>query len=52
LIFGNEVNGISENLLDMADKVVQIPMNGEKKSLNVEVSFAIVVYEIIRKWRV
>jgi len=50
LIFGNEVNGVSEELLALADKQVKIPMNGQKKSLNVEVSFAVVVYEIIRKW--
>ncbi|MBD3280772.1 TrmH family RNA methyltransferase [Candidatus Dojkabacteria bacterium] len=51
LIFGNEVTGVSDDLLQVADKIVQIPMHGEKKSLNVEVSFAVVVYEIIRKWQ-
>ncbi|MBN1331628.1 RNA methyltransferase [Candidatus Dojkabacteria bacterium] len=51
LIFGNEIGGVSKELLKLSDKQVKIPMYGQKESLNVEVSFAVVVYEIIRKWQ-
>ena len=44
LIFGNEVDGISEIILKKADKILEIPMSGKKESLNVSVSFGIVVF--------
>jgi len=48
LILGNEVSGLSENILKRCDDVIQLPMSGVKKSLNVSVAFGIVVYEIIK----
>lgn len=50
LVFGNEVNGVTPETLEKCTDVVQIPMFGQKKSLNVEVSFGILVYEIIRQY--
>ncbi len=50
LILGNEIHGIESKTLNLCDKIVKIPMFGSKKSLNVEVSYAIVVYEIIRQY--
>jgi 23S rRNA (guanosine2251-2'-O)-methyltransferase len=50
IIFGNEINGISPEILDKCDAVVQIPMFGKKESLNVEVSCAVIIYEVIRQW--
>jgi len=44
LIVGNEVNGVSKNLLKRADKVVHIPMHGKKESLNVSVAFGVAGY--------
>src|SRR3989344_99941 len=35
IVFGNEVNGISKNILKKADKILEIPMAGKKESLNV-----------------
>ena len=49
--FGNEVEGLSPELLEMADAHVRIPMLGEKKSLNVATAGGIVMYELLRKWR-
>lgn len=47
LIFGNETYGILPETLKLADKIVEIPMFGVNKSLNVIVSAAIVGYQII-----
>lgn len=47
LIIGNEVKGISKNILKKCDKIIEIPMKGEKESLNVSVSFGVAGYHII-----
>lgn len=46
LVVGNEVEGVDKNILDECDTVVQIPMGGEKESLNVSVAFGVAGYEI------
>jgi 23S rRNA (guanosine2251-2'-O)-methyltransferase len=52
LAFGNEVDGLDPQLLDMADTKVRIPMLGKKSSLNVATAGGIVLYELLRKYRV
>lgn len=48
-IVGNEVDGISKNILELVDVMVEIPMNGKvKESLNVSVSFGIGLYSLIK----
>lgn len=42
LIFGNEINGVSENILPMADLALEIPQSGTKHSLNISVCMGIV----------
>lgn len=49
LIVGNEVEGVSHDLLKRADQVVHIPMYGQKESLNVAVAYGIAVYKITTK---
>jgi len=44
-IFGNEVDGVSKELLTQVDKVVEIPMLGTKESLNVSVAAGIVLFK-------
>ena len=44
LIFGNETYGVTEETLKLADQIVEIPMYGVNKSLNVIVSAAIISY--------
>lgn len=44
LILGEEVRGLSLELLNMVDAVVEIPMVGKKESLNVAVAFGIAAY--------
>lgn len=41
LIIGNEVEGVKKSLLARSDKYIQIPMHGQKESLNVSVAFGI-----------
>jgi len=44
LIIGNEVTGIDPEILGICNQIFWIPMNGEKRSLNVTVAFGIAVY--------
>ncbi len=46
LIVGNEIEGIPSELLELADKKLEIPMRGMKESLNVSVAFGIAVYSL------
>lgn len=46
LILGEEVKGISQGLINLCDKVVEIPMSGKKESLNVSVAFGVAAYHI------
>jgi len=48
LIIGNEVKGISKNILSKTDKIIYLPMYGKKESLNVSVAFGAAGYEIIK----
>jgi 23S rRNA (guanosine2251-2'-O)-methyltransferase len=49
--FGHEVDGLRPELLALADTHVRIPMLGQKKSLNVATAGGVVLYELLRKWR-
>ena len=46
-IFGNEVTGVPEKVLSACDQIAEIPMKGEKESLNVAVSFGVALFRII-----
>jgi 23S rRNA (guanosine2251-2'-O)-methyltransferase len=43
-IFGNEIDGVSQELLDASDTCIEIPMAGKKESLNVGVSVGIILF--------
>jgi len=49
LVFGNETSGITAETLKLVDQIVEIPMWGINKSLNVIVSAAIVSYWLMRQ---
>lgn len=51
LIFGNEVHGVGQELLNRCDFYVEIPQVGTKHSLNVAVSAGIVLWEFFSKLR-
>ena len=43
-VFGEETKGLSKEILDMCDEILEIPMQGEKESLNVSVSAGIILF--------
>jgi tRNA (guanosine-2'-O-)-methyltransferase len=49
LVFGSEAEGISDQALAFADKIIRIPMLGMVQSLNLSVSVAIILYEALRQ---
>lgn len=46
LIVGNEVSGISPKILSRCDKIMELPMSGDKESLNVSVATGIALYKL------
>lgn len=51
LIIGNEITGVSKDLVAQCDMGLEIPMFGTKQSLNVAVAYGIAVFELSRIWR-
>jgi len=49
LVFGNEVKGVSQDVVDMSDSVLEIPQFGTKHSLNISVSAGAVLWECCKK---
>lgn len=48
LVFGNEVDGVQQAVVDACDFSLEIPQQGTKHSLNVSVSIGIVLWELVR----
>ena len=48
LIFGNEVKGVQQEVVDMSDNVIEIPQFGTKHSLNISVSLGVVLWEFCK----
>lgn len=48
VVIGNEANGVSKEVLELADKKVKIPMLGKTESLNAGVAAGIMIYEYVR----
>lgn len=46
-LVGNEVGGITRKLLNLADIVAEIPMKGDKESLNVSIAFGIALFRML-----
>jgi 23S rRNA (guanosine2251-2'-O)-methyltransferase len=51
LIVGNEVTGVDPGLLELCERIVYIPMQGKKRSLNVEVAFGVAVSALGNAYR-
>ena len=49
IVFGNEVMGVEQSVVDMCDGAIEIPQVGTKHSLNVSVSGGVVLWEIFRQ---
>jgi len=50
-IFGHEVKGVQQEIVDLSDSCVEIPQYGTKHSLNISVSAGVVLWEMFRKVR-
>ena len=48
-ILGNEIEGVDQNIIDMADQCIEIPQFGTKHSLNVAVTAGIVLWDVFAK---
>lgn len=51
LVFGNEVRGVSQKLVDQCEAAIEIPQFGTKHSFNVAVSVGVVLWELFCKLR-
>ena len=51
LVFGNEVKGVSQSVLNDCDDFIEIPQDGTKHSLNISVSVGVVLWELSKRFR-
>ncbi len=51
VVFGNEVEGVSQEVVTLSDTVIEIPQYGTKHSLNIAVSTGIVIWDLVCKLR-
>ncbi|PSO46704.1 MAG: RNA methyltransferase [Parcubacteria group bacterium SW_4_46_8] len=49
LVFGNEVDGLPQDVIEASDQTIKIPMRGTKSSLNVAVAFGIISFCVVDK---
>jgi tRNA G18 (ribose-2'-O)-methylase SpoU len=48
-VFGNEVKGVSQDVVDASNDVIEIPQYGTKHSLNISVSCGVVIWDVFSK---
>ncbi len=48
-VFGNEVKGVAQNVVNKSDVVIEIPQYGTKHSLNISVSCGVVIWDVFSK---
>ena len=51
LVVGNEITGISAEVIAAADEALEIPMYGSKQSLNAAVAYGIALFDLVRIWK-
>ena len=49
VIFGNEVNGVQQSVINLCDACIEIPQIGTKHSLNISVSIGVVIWDLFNK---
>ena len=52
LVFGNEVKGVSDDIMNQIDGCLEIPQKGSKHSLNISVSLGIVLWDFAQKMKI
>jgi 23S rRNA (guanosine2251-2'-O)-methyltransferase len=50
IVFGNEVDGVEQKVMDLADEIIEVPQFGTKHSLNVSVCAGVVLWEFVRSF--
>ena len=51
LVFGNEVKGVQQEVINLCDKTIEIPQFGTKHSFNISVSAGIVLWDLFNKMK-
>ncbi|HKJ43015.1 MAG TPA: RNA methyltransferase [Sunxiuqinia sp.] len=51
LVFGNEVKGVQQQIVNLCDGAIEIPQFGMKHSFNISVSAGIVLWDLFKKYR-
>jgi len=51
LIIGNEVEGLSREIIALCDMAIELPMHGIKQSLNVSVAYGIMIYHLLAEFK-
>jgi 23S rRNA (guanosine2251-2'-O)-methyltransferase len=49
LVFGHEIRGVDQKVVDVSDQCIEIPQYGTKHSLNISVAAGIVIWELFRR---
>jgi len=52
LIFGHEIKGVNQTIVDISDECIEIPQFGTKHSFNISVSVGIVLWEVTSKLKI
>jgi len=52
LVFGNEIQGVDEIIVDLADSCIEIPQFGTKHSLNISVTAGIVLWHVFQHFKI
>jgi 23S rRNA (guanosine2251-2'-O)-methyltransferase len=50
LVIGNEITGVTKEVIELCNAAIEIPMFGTKQSLNVAVAYGIAVFELAKIW--
>ena len=50
LVFGHEIRGVEQNVVDLSDQCIEIPQYGTKHSLNISVAAGIVIWEVFKQF--
>jgi 23S rRNA (guanosine2251-2'-O)-methyltransferase len=50
LVFGNEVDGVAQEVIDLSDHIIEVPQFGTKHSLNVSVCAGVVLWEFAKRF--
>lgn len=51
LVFGNEVKGVDDKVIEMVDECIEIPQFGTKHSINISISAGILIWEVFQQFQ-